>query len=85
MPLISGIWGFTKIRGTILRVPILRTRVFWGLYWVPLILGNYHIASIILGTQVPFKPNSVIKRYWALWVRPSASGRESVNPAILGI
>ena len=25
-------WGFPKIRGTILGVPIIRTIVFWGLY-----------------------------------------------------
>ena len=29
-------WWFTKIRGTILGVPIVRTLVFWGLYWGPL-------------------------------------------------
>ena len=28
--------------GTILRVPIIRTIFCWGLYWGPLILGNYH-------------------------------------------
>ena len=39
------IWGFPKIRGTFLGVLIIRTIVFWGLYWDPLILGNYHIAS----------------------------------------
>ena len=38
-------WGFPKIRGTILGVPIIRTIVFWGLYWGPLILGNYHIRE----------------------------------------
>ena len=26
-------WGFPKIRGTVLGVPIIRTIVFWGLYW----------------------------------------------------
>ena len=36
-------WGFPKIRGTILGVPIIRTMVFWGLYWGPPILGNYQI------------------------------------------
>ena len=36
------IWEFPKIRGTFLGVPIIRTLVFWGLYWGPLILGNYH-------------------------------------------
>ena len=37
--------GFPKIRGTFLGFPITRTIVFWGLYWGPLILGNYHILS----------------------------------------
>ena len=31
-----GIWGFPKIRSTLLGVPIIRTRVFGGLYWGPL-------------------------------------------------
>ena len=39
-PLTIG--GFPKIMGTILGVPIIRIIVFWGLYWGPLILGNYH-------------------------------------------
>ena len=30
--------------GTFLGVPIIRTIVFWGLYWGPLILGNYQVA-----------------------------------------
>ena len=38
---LGSIWGFPKIRGTILGVPITRTIVFWGLHWGPLILGNY--------------------------------------------
>ena len=29
-------WGYH------LGVPIIRTIVFWGLHWGPLILGNYH-------------------------------------------
>ena len=37
------IWGFPKIGGTFLGVPIIRIIVFWGLYWGPLILGNYHL------------------------------------------
>ena len=39
------IWEFPKIGGTLLGVPIIRTIVFWGLYWGPLILGNYHMLS----------------------------------------
>ena len=45
------IWGFTKIRGTILGVPIVRTIVYWGLYWGPLIFGNYHIGDYYGGCQ----------------------------------
>ena len=30
--------GVPKIRGTILGVPIIRTIIFWGLYWGPPIL-----------------------------------------------
>ena len=36
-------WGFPKIRGTILGVPLLGIVIFWGLSWGPLILGNYQI------------------------------------------
>ena len=38
-------WGFPKIRGTLLGVPIIRIIVFGGLYWGPLILGNYQVAQ----------------------------------------
>ena len=31
--------------GTFLRVSIIRTIVYLGLYWGPLILGNYHIVT----------------------------------------
>ena len=31
------IWGFPKIRGTILGVPMIRIIVYGGLYWDPLI------------------------------------------------
>ena len=37
-------WEFPKIRGTFLGVPIIRAIIFWGLYWGPLVLGNYHIG-----------------------------------------
>ena len=35
--------GFPKLGVPFLGVPIIRTIVFWGLYWGTLILGNYHI------------------------------------------
>ena len=37
------IWGFPKIMGTLLGVPILGIIVFGGPYEGPLILGNCHI------------------------------------------
>ena len=39
----SSTWDFPKIRGTILGVPIIRTIVYWGLYWGPLFLGNCYM------------------------------------------
>ena len=41
-PLLQLLWGFPKIRGTFLRIPIIRTIVYLDLYWGPPILGNYH-------------------------------------------
>ena len=38
-------WGFPKIRGTFLGFLIIRTIVFWGPYWGPLILENYDILT----------------------------------------
>ena len=43
---IIPIWGLSKIRGTFLGVPILRTVVFGALYWGPCILGNFYITPI---------------------------------------
>ena len=37
--IISGL-GFRVCRGTFLRVPVIRTIIFWCLYLGPLILGN---------------------------------------------
>ena len=42
-------WEFPKIRGTILGAPIIRARIFWGLYWGPLIWGNYHVIGECIG------------------------------------
>ena len=36
-------WGFPKIRGTFLGVPIIRIIVFVGLCWDPLFLGEYKV------------------------------------------
>ena len=45
------IWGFPKIRGTILGVPMRRTIIFWGPYWGPLNLGTYHIPKKLQHSQ----------------------------------
>ena len=37
-------WGFPDIGGTILGVPIIRTIVFWGLYWGSLILRKPNVG-----------------------------------------
>ena len=37
---------FPKLGVPFLGVPIIRTIVFWGLYWGPLILGNYHFLPV---------------------------------------
>ena len=33
---VCGLWAFPKVRGTILRVSIIRISEFWGAYWDPL-------------------------------------------------
>ena len=45
--------GFPKIRGTILRVPIIRILVYWG----PPNLGNYHLFPF------PIHPTLKTRRY----------------------
>ena len=39
-------WRFPKIMGYLLGVPVIRTIVYWGLYWGSLILGNYQMDSM---------------------------------------
>ena len=41
---------FPEIKGTFLGVPIIRTTIFWGLYWGTLILGNYRLEQGKIGT-----------------------------------
>ena len=50
-----NIWGFPKIRGTILGVPIIRTIVFGGLHWGPLILEKYHFVGSSCGLLMCFR------------------------------
>ena len=42
--------------GTFLEIPIIRTIVYWGLYWGPLILGNYHKAPSDFVSSCPQDP-----------------------------
>ena len=55
-------WEFPKIRGTILGVPVIRTILFLGLYWGPLIMGNYQILMPkpqAINIQLSPKPNTL--------------------------
>ena len=40
----GGIVGFANMRGTLFGVPIIGTVEFCGLFWGPVIWGNYHSA-----------------------------------------
>ena len=51
-------WGFPKIRGTILGVPIIRILVYYGLYWGPFILGNYQVEGT---TRLPGKAKRTLR------------------------
>ena len=71
----DSIWGFPKIRGTFLGVPIIRIIVFWGLYWGPLILGNYHlgfhtkaILSALLASDKNLQPSTFLSPHKG-WIR----------------
>ena len=70
----NSIGGFPKIRITFLGVPIIRTIVFWGLYW-----GNYHLrqgenSNILLSTM------ETVGTLQSLQTRPSLKG---VEPTLL--
>ena len=69
------IWGFPKIRGTFLGVPIVRTIVFGGLYWVPLFWETTIWGSSMQGTSgcaaagAPFHPAFPASRVVGTWTR----------------
>ena len=49
-----SIWGFHRIRGTFLVIPIIRTIVFWGLHWGSLILGTTILGTVVVArTMLP--------------------------------
>ena len=37
-------WGFPRIRGTVLEIPIIKMAVLGGLDWGPFILGKYRVV-----------------------------------------
>ena len=45
-------WGFPKIRGTFLGVPIIRTIVYWGLYWGTLYFGKLPYIYIYICIRI---------------------------------
>ena len=49
------VWGFPKIRGTALVIPIIRLTVYWGLYWVPL-FSETTIYLMVWELCKPLKP-----------------------------
>ena len=40
------VFQFPKIRATFLWVPVIRIKVFQGLYWGPPIWGTYHVDTL---------------------------------------
>ena len=52
MKFLATIRGVPKTRGALFGVPIIRTIVFWGLYWGPLIWGNYHEGFCLFQGEV---------------------------------
>ena len=72
------LWGFPKIRGTILGVPIRRTIVFWGLYWGP---PYFEKVPYCAGPAGGFNARSFValSRLWPEWARwkylPILNGR----------
>ena len=55
----TGYMGSPRIRGTMLGAPILRITVFSGLYWGPVILGNYYMINLI--TSFKFRNTKPVK------------------------
>ena len=73
----TNIWGFPKIRGTILRVPILKILKSWGPYWGLPILGNYHIRMRVRSGSSELEPRGRMKFVESLRVREHAAGHSA--------
>ena len=76
------IWGVPKIRGTILGVLTTRIIIYWGQYWGPPILGNYHIplpkeskscGSAAISNSLPRRPVVAMP-----WSDPAAPERQKI-------
>ena len=65
-------WWFPKIKGTFLGVPLIRTIIYWGIYWGTLILGNYQIEKEESETEVTPAYAQLPACYERAW--PSVSG-----------
>ena len=56
-------WGFPKIRGTLLGVPIKRTMVFGGLHWGPPIWGDFLFKAELRLWLSGFQVKSALARH----------------------
>ena len=76
------VWGFPKIKCTCLGVPIIRTRVFWGLHWGLPILGNYRIYSswYVFGSRFGADNPEALSDYASLYPLIPPSTNLHINP-----
>ena len=59
-------------------VPIIRTIVFWGLYWGPPSLGNYHVLALLFAVLIGYAYGYCTSSFSGGWfVRTSRSSSES--------
>ena len=79
------IWGFPKIRGTLLGVPITRIIVFRGLYWGSLILGNYHLNAIIFVQKAgPWNCCALLTQVGAKILYPASGNQSGASARVKG-
>ena len=71
--LLKDSWGIPKIRGTFLGVPIIRTLVFWGLYWGPPYLGklpvSHHLQTGLFAVSAKSEAFGIVNCAFKLAVR----------------
>ena len=71
---------FPKIRGTILGVPVIRTIVYWGLYWGPPILGNYNIVALFQGLKLRVSLTLCPSVLGTIQIETATSTLETLDP-----